>query len=118
MQAVTQIIHAHGLVQNPGARGASLSLKGAGTVPSGPLHHLCGLDMHAGIEGTIQQWQQLPLALTNDLITVQQLVSITIVTFIDDVEDEYYRAEAQFIKAKILSLSETKGTKLGINCSY
>jgi hypothetical protein len=51
------------------------------------------------------------------LSTVQQLVSVTTETFIDDEEDEYYRAEAQFIKAKILSL-ESKGTKLVINCSY
>jgi hypothetical protein len=50
--------------------------------------------------------------------TVQQLLSVKIEAFIyDSDEGEYYRAEAQFIKAKILSL-ESKGTRLVINCSY
>lgn len=43
--------------------------------------------------------------------TVQQLLSVTVETFIDDEEGEYYLAEAQLINAKILSL-ESKSTNI------
>jgi len=44
-------------------------------------------------------------------LSTVQIVSVTIETFIDDEEDKCYRAEAQFLKAKILSLVDLSNPK-------
>ena len=87
------------------------------------LYHPCPCTIYAALICMLESRvpsnsdNNSPLPSQTTLSTVQQLVSVKIQTFINDEEDEYYRAEAQFIEAKILSL-ESKGTKLVVNCSY